>query len=138
MALRLCQIQYGTTGQILFSISGRQEVNVKSKKSLLEKIGMSGIPNPGAIHDGGPPSWWTMHLEVEKKYYLRQLETDGVFPPVLDSLDNYKILSERMNVLTIYLPWWNWSHVKASAQPNQLYTRKMKPFLCFYIPSLCR
>ena len=57
MALRLCQIQYGTTGQILFSISGRQEVNVKSKKSLLEKIGMSGIPNPGAIHDGGPPSW---------------------------------------------------------------------------------
>ena len=26
-------------------------------------------------------------------------------PPVLDSLDNYKILSERMNVLTIYLPW---------------------------------
>ena len=24
--------------------------------------------------------------------------------PVLDSLDNYKILSERMNVLTIYLP----------------------------------
>ena len=29
---------------------------------------------------------------------------DGVHP-VLDSLDNYKILSERMNVLTIYLPW---------------------------------
>ena len=26
-------------------------------------------------------------------------------PPVLDSLDNYKILSERMNVLTIYLPF---------------------------------
>ena len=25
--------------------------------------------------------------------------------PVLDSLDNYKMLSERMNVLTIYLPW---------------------------------
>jgi hypothetical protein len=25
-------------------------------------------------------------------------------PPVLDSLDNYNILSERMNVLTIYLP----------------------------------
>ena len=23
----------------------------------------------------------------------------------MDSLDNYKILSERMNVLTIYLPW---------------------------------
>ena len=31
---------------------------------------------------------------------------DGVLP-VLDSLDNYKILSERMNVLTIYLPWGN-------------------------------
>ena len=30
---------------------------------------------------------------------------DGLVPPVLDSLDNYKILSERMNVLTIYLPW---------------------------------
>ena len=29
---------------------------------------------------------------------------DGLVPPVLDSLDNYKILSERMNVLTIYLP----------------------------------
>ena len=28
-----------------------------------------------------------------------------VLPPVLDSLDNYKMLSERMNVLTIYLPW---------------------------------
>ena len=23
----------------------------------------------------------------------------------MDSLDNYKMLSERMNVLTIYLPW---------------------------------
>ena len=44
-----------------------------------------------------------MHLEVEQKYYLRQEEKDDVFPPVLDSLDNYKILSERMNVLTIYL-----------------------------------
>ena len=29
---------------------------------------------------------------------------DDVLLPVLDSLDNYKILSERMNVLTIYLP----------------------------------
>ena len=45
-----------------------------------------------------------MHLEVEQKYYLRQQEKDDVFHPVLDSLDNYKILSERMNVLTIYLP----------------------------------
>ena len=45
-----------------------------------------------------------MHLEVDQKYYLRQKEVDGLVPPVLDSLDNYKILSERMNVLTIYLP----------------------------------
>ena len=46
-----------------------------------------------------------MHLEVDQKYYLRQKEEDGLVPPVLDSLDNYKMLSERMNVLTIYLPW---------------------------------
>ena len=46
-----------------------------------------------------------MHLEVDQKYYLRQKEVDGLVLPVLDSLDNYKILSERMNVLTIYLPW---------------------------------
>ena len=45
-----------------------------------------------------------MHLEVDQKYYLRQKKVDGLVPPVLDSLDNYKILSERMNVLTIYLP----------------------------------
>ena len=46
-----------------------------------------------------------MHLEVDQKYYLRQKKVDGLVLPVLDSLDNYKILSERMNVLTIYLPW---------------------------------
>ena len=46
-----------------------------------------------------------MHLEVEQKYYLRQKKKDDGVHPVLDSLDNYKILSERMNVLTIYLPW---------------------------------
>ena len=45
-----------------------------------------------------------MHLEVDQKYYLWQEEEDGLVPPVLDSLDNYKMLSERMNVLTIYLP----------------------------------
>ena len=45
-----------------------------------------------------------MHLEVDQKYYLRQKKVDGLVLPVLDSLDNYKILSERMNVLTIYLP----------------------------------
>ena len=38
--------------------------------------------------------------------------------PVLDSLDNYKILSERMNVLTIYLHRRNWSSVLTSAQPE--------------------
>ena len=46
-----------------------------------------------------------MHLEVDQKYYLWQEEEDGLVLPVLDSLDNYKMLSERMNVLTIYLPW---------------------------------
>ena len=45
-----------------------------------------------------------MHLEVDQKYYLWQEEEDGLVLPVLDSLDNYKMLSERMNVLTIYLP----------------------------------
>jgi hypothetical protein len=44
-----------------------------------------------------------MHLEVDQKYYLWQEEEDGLVPPVLDSLDNYKMLSKRMNVLTIYL-----------------------------------
>jgi hypothetical protein len=45
-----------------------------------------------------------MHLEVDQKYYLRQKQVDGLVLPVLDSLDNYKILrSERMNVLAIYL-----------------------------------
>jgi len=48
-----------------------------------------------------------MHLEVDQKYYLWQEEEDGLVLPVLDSLDNYKMLSERMNVLTIYLPWGN-------------------------------
>ena len=44
-----------------------------------------------------------MHLEVDQKYYLRQKKGDGLVHPVLDPLDNYKILSERMNVLTIYI-----------------------------------
>jgi hypothetical protein len=39
-------------------------------------------------------------------------------PPVLDSLDNYKMLSKRMNVLTIYLHRRNWSSVLTSAQPE--------------------
>ena len=59
-----------------------------------------------------------MHLEVDQKYYLRQKEVDGLVPPVLDSLDNYKILSERMNVLTIYLPWRKFGNVLTSAEPE--------------------
>ena len=42
---------------------------------------------------------------MEQKYYLHQKKRDGLVHLVLDSLDNYKILSERMNVLTIYLPF---------------------------------
>ena len=59
MTLRLCQIQYGTTGtgQILFSISGRQEVSVKSKRRHFWKNWNEWNSNPGGIHDGGPPSW---------------------------------------------------------------------------------
>ena len=54
------------------------------------------------LHQGEPYTY----LEVDQKYYLWQEEEDGLVPLVLDSLDNYKILSERMNVLTIfYLPW---------------------------------
>ena len=45
-----------------------------------------------------------MHLEIDQKDYLRQKMKDDGVHPVLDSLDNYKMLSERMNVLTIYLP----------------------------------
>ena len=45
-----------------------------------------------------------MHLEVDKNIIFTK-KKDGLVHPVLDSLDNYKILSERMNVLTIYLPW---------------------------------
>ena len=44
-----------------------------------------------------------MHLEVDQKYYLRQKKVDGLVPPVLDSLDNYKMLSERMNVLELFI-----------------------------------
>jgi hypothetical protein len=45
-----------------------------------------------------------MHLEIDQKYNLWQKKKDDGVHPVLDSLDNYKMLSERMNVLTIYLP----------------------------------
>ena len=46
-----------------------------------------------------------MHLEIDQKDYLRQKMKDDGVHPVLDSLDNYKMLSEKMNVLTIYLPF---------------------------------
>ena len=118
MTLRLCQIQYGTTGQILFSISARQVVSVKSILGHFWKNWNETNSNPAELNSICLPSWWTMHLEVDQKYYLRQKEVDGLVLPVLDSLDNYKILSEKMNVLTIYLPWWNWSSVLTSAQPE--------------------
>ena len=46
-----------------------------------------------------------MHLEVDQKYYLRQKWRNGLVPPVLDSLDNYKIegtqwKNERANYLS--------------------------------------
>ena len=70
MALRLCQIQYGTTstGQILFSISPRQEVSVKSKKGIFGKIGMSGIQIQVhqmivVLHHGEPCTYrWTKNI----------------------------------------------------------------------------
>ena len=40
----------------------------------------------------------------QKCTIFRQEKKDDGVHPVLDSLDNYKMLSERMNVLTIYLP----------------------------------
>ena len=53
-------------------------------------------------------NFFYMHIySCKTKFYLRQKKKDGGVPPVLDSLDNYKILSEKMNVLTIYLPWGN-------------------------------
>ena len=51
---------------------------------------------------------------------------DGLVHPVLDSLDNYKILSERMNVLTIYLPRRKFGNVLTSAQPESAVT-------CMYV-----
>ena len=85
------------------------------KEGIFGKIGMSGIQIQVhqmivVLHQGEPCTYrWT---------YLWQEEEDGLVPPVLDSLDNYKILSERMNVLTIYLPFRNWSSVLTSAQPE--------------------
>ena len=42
-------------------------------------------------------------FEVDQKYYLWQEEEDGLVPQVLDSLDNYKMLSEseRVNMLHV-------------------------------------
>ena len=88
MTLRLCQIQYGTTGQILFSISPRQEVSVKSKKRHFWKNWNEWNSNPGGLNSVRLPSWSTMHLEVDQKYYLHQKKRDGLVHLVLDSLDN--------------------------------------------------
>ena len=44
-----------------------------------------------------------MHFEVDQKYYLWQEKIDGLVHPVLASLDNYKMLSERMNVLKLFI-----------------------------------
>ena len=53
----LRQLKYGTTGKILFSISARQEVSVKSILGHFWKNWNEWNSNPGARHDGGPPSW---------------------------------------------------------------------------------
>ena len=118
LRLRFLLVHHTVQYWNLFSISPRQEVSVKSILGHFWKNWNEWNSNPGARHDGGPPSWWTMHLEVDQKYYLQQKQVDGLVLPVLDSLDNYKMLSERMNVLTIYLPRRNWSSVLTSSQPE--------------------
>ena len=62
-------------------------MSVKSKRRHFWKNWNEWNSNPG-----GP------------KILSSAIRKNGLVPPVLDSLDNYKILSERMNVLTIYLP----------------------------------
>ena len=87
MALRLCQIQYGT---ILVSCNFRQaRGECQVKKAFLEKFSMA-LSSIKVNHAprGGP------------KILSSAIRKNGLVPPVLDSLDNYKILSERMNVLT--------------------------------------
>ena len=79
-------------------------MSVKSKKRHFWKNWNEWNSNPGARHDGGHGEACT--LRWTKNIIFGKKKVDGYVPPVLDSLDNYKILSERMNVLTIYLPWW--------------------------------
>ena len=73
------------------------------KKGFFGKIGTSGIQIQveymmAVLHRGEPCTLrWTKNIIFAKK------KVDGLVPPVLDSLDNYKILSERMNVLTIFI-----------------------------------
>ena len=51
--------------------------------------------------------------------YLRRKEFDGGVLPVLDSLDNYKMLSERIErALAIYLPCRKFRLLLTSAQPE--------------------
>ena len=108
----------------------RQEVSVKSILGHFWKNWNETNSNPAELNSICLPSWWTMHLEVDQKYYLWQEEEDGLVLPVLDSLDNYKILSERMNVLTIYLPCRNWSSVLTSTQPESAVKKKLTCNFC--------
>jgi hypothetical protein len=59
-------------------------------------------------------------------YFYRACGCVSVLP-VLDSLDNYKMLSERMNMLTFYLPRRNWSSVLTSSE------RESAVYCCIYI-----
>ena len=66
----------------------------------MRPIPIQGEDMMAVLHHGEPCTF-----RLIKKNYLRQKKKDDGVLPVLDSLDNYKMLSERMNVLTIYLPW---------------------------------
>ena len=90
MALRLYQIQYGTTTTVLNFPQERGEcqLEIHSKGNQIWFV----------FHHGEPCTLrWTKNIIFAKKRMV------GLVPPVLDSLDNYKILSERMNVLTILI-----------------------------------
>jgi hypothetical protein len=71
-----------------------------------------------------------MHQKYYQKYYLWQEEEDGLCHPVLDSLDNYKMLSERMNVLTIYLPF---RKLPVASNLRIVKTAVLNPHTLFYL-----
>ena len=104
-------LSVGTTriGSTLFSFSGTQKVSVKLKKrEILEKLEWEWNSNPGAnkwlsssikvnhAPIGGPK---ILSLAIRKRWL--GAPGFGLF------LDNYKILSERMNVLKVFIfpPW---------------------------------